>query len=707
MEPIQPIGTEFYCKENAVEHHTDMYDLLDGEVPFPVLRRGATFFFAIRFNREYIPTRDVVRVRFAIGPKPNIIKGTRVILPINPKNKRLSEDPNRWSICLNRVNDEIITVQVRISALAPIGIWKCSLQTNIAGQKRNRFDYEVPDDLYLIFNPWCPEDGVYMEEEEERKEYVLNEVGKIWCGTFKNPMGKHWVFGQFDDIVLPSAMLLLEKSGLAHADRGNPILIVRALSAIVNSVDDDGLLEGRWDGNYEDGTSPFAWTGSHAIMEQFLQSGGNPVKYGQCWVFSGATVTICRTLGIPCRSTTNYVSAHDTNRSMTVDKFFDIFGNKIEESDEIDCKDSCWNFHVWNDVWLARPDLPPGYGGWQIIDATPQETSDQIYRCGPASVAAVQKGEVGYLYDTPFVFSEVNADIVHFKEDEESDWGFTRTSINKYHVGRKILTKRVDITDEKGDSDLWDVTYFYKNPENTPAERLAVYNAVRGVPKAQEFYEIPSQGEGDVAFDLIDIDTVPLGKSFEVVVEIQNNSSEERTISAVLSSGSVYYTGAAGSDIKKSQGTIKIAGYQKETLRIYVTPEEYIDKLVDHCMIKIYAVASVEETKQIWSEEDDFTMILPKMTVQISGDLVVGEQCVASFRFKNPLNLPLTNCVFTLEGPGLQKPKIVDYRDIDPNEDVVLEETFTARKTGERKIVASFTSKQIQNISASTTVKIE
>ena len=34
------------------------------------------------------------------------------------------------------------------------------------------------------------------------------------------------------------------------------------------------------------------------------------------------------------------------------------------------------NFHVWNDVWMARPDLPTGYGGWQAIDATPQETSD-------------------------------------------------------------------------------------------------------------------------------------------------------------------------------------------------------------------------------------------------------------------------------------------------------------------------------------------
>ena len=39
------------------------------------------------------------------------------------------------------------------------------------------------------------------------------------------------------------------------------------------------------------------------------------------------------------------------------------------------------NFHVWNDVWMARPDIPcknHEYDGWQAIDATPQEKSDGI-----------------------------------------------------------------------------------------------------------------------------------------------------------------------------------------------------------------------------------------------------------------------------------------------------------------------------------------
>jgi hypothetical protein len=28
---------------------------------------------------------------------------------------------------------------------------------------------------------------------------------------------------------------------------------------------------------------------------------------------------------------------------------------------------------------MSRPDLPNGYGGWQAVDATPQELSDSKY----------------------------------------------------------------------------------------------------------------------------------------------------------------------------------------------------------------------------------------------------------------------------------------------------------------------------------------
>ena len=52
-------------------------------------------------------------------------------------------------------------------------------------------------------------------------------------------------------------------------------------------------------------------------------------------------------------------------------------GEELSSKDDPEYgQDSIWNFHVWNDVWMTRPDLPEGFGGWQAIDATPQEASD-------------------------------------------------------------------------------------------------------------------------------------------------------------------------------------------------------------------------------------------------------------------------------------------------------------------------------------------
>ena len=87
------------------------------------------------------------------------------------------------------------------------------------------------------------------------------------------------------------------------------------------------------------------------------------------------------------------MSAHDTNQSLTIDRFFAQDGEELTGKDDPEFGfDSIWNFHVWNDVWMARPDLPQGFGGWQAIDATPQEASDS--RIYPFSYLITLRGEL-------------------------------------------------------------------------------------------------------------------------------------------------------------------------------------------------------------------------------------------------------------------------------------------------------------------------
>lgn len=45
-------------------------------------------------------------------------------------------------------------------------------------------------------------DTVYMEDENEKKEYVLNDVGKLYFGTEYQICPQTWNFGQVNDATL-------------------------------------------------------------------------------------------------------------------------------------------------------------------------------------------------------------------------------------------------------------------------------------------------------------------------------------------------------------------------------------------------------------------------------------------------------------------------------------------------------------------------
>lgn len=55
----------------------------------------------------------------------------------------------------------------------------------------------------------------------------------------------------------------------------------------------------------------------------------------------------------------------------------------------------------------------------------------------------------------------------------------------------------------------------------TQEERINLYNAVRSSRQAQRFFRMPSTASEDVVFDLVELERVPIGESFNVVVTVQ------------------------------------------------------------------------------------------------------------------------------------------------------------------------------------------
>lgn len=692
----------WYIKDNAKLHHTIKFDQVhDKSHPKPVLRRGQTFYLAIRFkDRDFDLDVDRIILNFLFGPHPSITKDTKVAVPV--QNKQFTRTKDDWDCRIDPgTRGKDVVLQVFIPATAPVGIWKLEILSCLKNRRTGRSTpvFREDTEIFILFNPWSKDDLVYMEDDAQREEYVMNDRGKVYVGNHRRPRGRPWAFGQFEDSVLPVACYILELGRFSHSERGNPVQVVRAISAGVNDSDDEGILVGRWDGEYGDGIAPFKWTGSARILEEYIKNGFRPIKYGQCWVFSAVTTTICRALGIPCRSVTNFVSAHDTNSSLTVDKFFDIDGNEMEGGPDGDNWDSIWNFHVWNDVWMARPDLPQGYGGWQAIDSTPQEESDHKMQCGPASLEAIRRGDIGLGYDCPFVFAEVNADMMHWGEDPESDWGFSRMKINKFHIGRSVLTRKPGEEDDFGDKDKDNVVAEYKNREGSAAERLAIHNAIRGSKRAQIYYEYKENVKEDVVFDLKDIDVIEIGQPFKVKLLIRNESSEERTVSAALTARSIYYTGVHHSIIKRAEGVVKLKPKKEQDITLTVEYKEYWKRLQEQCMIKMYAICRVKETGQTWTDEDDFQVEKPPLKIEVPKEVKRGEQCEVVFSFTNPLDEELTECHLSIDGSGLLQPRSISVPGaVQPKGKFIYNFRFTPKIHGLRKIVAVFNAKELFDI---------
>uniref|UniRef100_H3AQR0 Protein-glutamine gamma-glutamyltransferase 2 n=2 Tax=Latimeria chalumnae TaxID=7897 RepID=H3AQR0_LATCH len=607
------------------------------------------------------------------GPCPVETSGTRAKFTLS---NSVTED---WSAAIICNNGNVLSLSVQSPANARIGRYFLTMESQDSSIDLGEF--------ILLFNPWCPGDSVFMTDERKLKEYVLTQDGIIYQGTVEYITSTPWNFGQFEGGILDVCLLLLDtnpkffkNSDKDCSRRNDPVYITRVVSAMVNCNDDKGVLYGKWDGEYDGGISPLHWTGSVQILRNWMTAGCLPVRYGQCWVFAAVACTVLRCLGIPTRVITNYYSAHDTNSNLIIERYIDEKGMSVNKS-----KDSIWNFHCWVESWMTRSDLKPDYDGWQVVDPTPQEKSEGVYCCGPAPVKAIKEGEVALKYDVPFVFAEVNADVVFWIKHPN---GKQEKAVYPSQVGKSISTKSI------GSDTREDVTHHYKFRDGSPEEREVFL-------KADHQHKLTQKPQTDLDLTIKVSDGMNNGCDFDVFAVITNRTSVEHFCRLMFCARTVSYNGVIGNECgMKDLLNVTIPANQEKRIPLRVLYSKYGDSLTQDNLIKLMALLFEYQTKDLLLAVRDIYIDNPKIKIKILGEPAQNRKLAAEITLHNPLSVPLTDCLFTVEGAGLTDGQQIQQAvgPVDPGQEAKAKVYFTPRQSGLRKLVVDFDSNKLRNV---------
>ncbi|XP_068438447.1 coagulation factor XIII A chain-like [Clinocottus analis] len=672
-EPLSVKKVDMLQQKNMREHFTSEYD-----IDQLVVRRGQEFMMQVTFDRPLVDGDDF-QVEFLIGVNPTASKGSMVLVTFGNRNG------GPWKGRILEHQGEYVLLGITPTPKAIVGRFRTYVAVvDGAGMKRTKRD--ISTDVYVLFNAWCPEDAVYVDNNAERLEYVLNEHGVIYQGSLDSLVNRSWVYGQFQLGILDACILILDKSKMAIHDRGDVIKVVRKGSAMINAQDDSGVLVGNWSDDYSMGHSPTSWTGSINILMKYYNTGVS-VSFAQCWVFAGVFNTFLRALGIPSRVITNFSSAHDNTGNLKTDLIFREDGTK----DEAHTRDSIWNYHCWNEAWLTRQDLPAGFGGWQVVDSTPQETSDGHYRCGPASVKAIKEGVLCHQYDAGFVFAEVNSDIVFHKRDRYGT--LTPFRLETSLVGLAIYTKALN------GSGHVDITENYKYPEGSTEDNATMATAEQ-YGSQRNHSSIPDNPLTVSVY----AEQVLLGQDVSLQVNFTNRENTARTIKAHLAGSIVFYTGVEASRFKELDFTVTVPANQTITEVIPISGQEYAPHLGSQVSMTFIVTGK--------SGEDSVTGIkllnlqTPTLIVKLSGRSRVGNMMNVNIFFTNPFSFALVNVHLAMEGPGLISFRTRYYSIIEPGGSLNWMEVFRPRRAGNRTLVAVLDCNNLRQVMGVAYVKI-
>uniref|UniRef100_A0A8C4DK63 Transglutaminase-like domain-containing protein n=1 Tax=Dicentrarchus labrax TaxID=13489 RepID=A0A8C4DK63_DICLA len=592
----------FEAEENHTSHET-----LGLSKKHLVVRRGKPFSVTLLFyNNWWNGYTENLVLEVSLGMEDRIQSKMPVQFCDKPS------DPHCWSS---------VTINICSPVLSSVGVYCLWVHIQTA---QNRRTYALGD-FVLLCNPWHKDDPVYIPLDAHIEEYIKSDYGLVYMGTPLNISGKPWSFGQYEPGVLEACLKLLQVSPEHLSDkqndyiqRANPVYLSRVICAMVNSNDDLGILEGKWHGNYKGGIKPTDWSGSADILHRWVSSNCKPVRYGQCWVYASVLCTVMRVLGIPSRVVTVFNAAHDGDGSVKIEEIYSSTGEKLNLS-----KDSIWNFHVWVECWMRRPDLGPGFDGWQVVDPTPQEKSAGKFCCGPCPVVAIQQRCLHVPYDSSFVYASVDADIIRLIVH---DGLVVQRVVDTESVGQLIYTKGI------GSDRPNNLTQTYKS--KTILSFSSPEKMLPGLEVSLHTEKIPSVGDNII-----------------MCVTVTNCSNTDRILMEHVNAQLKEYNCSPQESFWRTKKEVHIQQGKVLTLHHTISPSEYESYLGADDIVNVAVVIEDLRTKERFLAAQEFSISSPPISIEMK------EEHTVHVSFINTFSTALNGAMLTVEGFGLLQDK--------------------------------------------------
>merc|ERR1711871_309351 len=317
-------------------------------------------------------------------------------------------------------------------------------------------------------------------------------------------------------------------------------------------------------------------------------------------------------------------------------------------------KDSVWNFHVWNDMWMKRPDLENfdknackkkesdkfSFDGWQAVDPTYQEQSDEpnmmndndnnkYYQTGPVSVDALLHQCEGISYDFKFILSEVDAvreDVTrdmtqgvpscNATDADEKCWKGPPSfgaSVQNAAIGKKMSTSKVGQP-----FNVSMITSEYKSPEDT-------FESIEEFELGESLDENIKKSV-QLTFSKLDL-TYP-GKGVQtgtdLVVTMKAQTPNREAVHVSWEAKVIHYN---GHDISDSKGYIMADSAEMDpeagTFEIKVPSEKYAPLLKYGVTIAIDAVFQTDKTSVGRISDLRVPVTMPKVQLDVVGETIV------------------------------------------------------------------------------------